>query len=221
MSAAIETSAFDALPPRERLLAAVLDQLEPMFAMLYDGDFTMGRGAAMDAMEPYVQDERADLATAGQIVACGLASMRVLKLCMNPDASAADLARLTRTVDTLSRTEHRHRTTGLYPPAEPKPAAPKRTPALRAAPAPIVGDTPEVAPEVAPEVTAEPQPPQPKAQPQTPKDHRQVAVAREGHLDGILSAKVSDVNQSVRDHILTSSALNGSMAPGTPGTSRR
>jgi hypothetical protein len=52
MSPAVEISAFDSLPARDRLLAAVLDQLEPMFAMLYDGDLTMGRGAAMDAMEP-------------------------------------------------------------------------------------------------------------------------------------------------------------------------
>lgn len=220
MSPTVEISAFDSLPARDRLLAAVLDQLEPMFAMLYDGDLTMGRGAAMDAMEPYVQDERTDLATAGQIVACGLASMRVLQMCMKPDANAAELARLARTIDTFSRTEHRHRTTGLYPPAEPKPVAPKRAPALRATPKPVVEDPREVAPQAPADVTAEvtsdvttaSQPKEPAARPQTSDDRRQLAAAaRETRLDDILSVEVGAPNRSIRDRILASSALNGSM----------
>jgi hypothetical protein len=73
-------------------------------------------------MDPYWNDEAADLAVAGQIVACGLATMRVLRMCMKPDTTPADLARLCRTADTLSRTEQRHRVSGLYP-APPKPAA--------------------------------------------------------------------------------------------------
>ena len=121
MSAALQTEET----ARERLLDSVLDQLEPMYAMLYDGDIELARQAAFDAMEPYLQDDSTDLAVAGQIIACGLTTMRVLNLCMKPDIKSEELARLVRTVDTLGRTEQRHRKTGLYP-IPPKPAPTQR-----------------------------------------------------------------------------------------------
>jgi hypothetical protein len=136
---------------RERLLENVLDQLEPLYATMYDGDLEIARQAAEDAMDPYVQDERADLAIAGQIIACGVAAMRALQLCMKPDIDAAELARLTRTADTLNRIEQRHRKTGLYP-ASPKPT-----------PAPVLHTPALAAPEAVRDPAAEPR--QPEATP--------------------------------------------------------
>jgi hypothetical protein len=145
MSAALQTEET----ARQRLLDSVVDQLEPLYAMIYDGDTELARQAACDAMEPYLHDDCADLAVAGQIIACGLTAMRVLNLCMRPDIKSDELARLVRTVDTLGRTEQRHRKTGLYP-VPPKPASTKTAPAqgapqadLRAIPAP---EQPAVAP---------------------------------------------------------------------------
>jgi hypothetical protein len=117
MSAALQPTTA-----RQSILETVIDQLVPLYAQIYDGKPDIARQAAVDAMDPYWHDEAADLAVAGQIVACGLATMRVLQMCMKPDATPADLARLCRTADTLSRTEQRHRVSGLYP-ASPKPVA--------------------------------------------------------------------------------------------------
>lgn len=117
MSAALQSAPTS----RERRFETVIDQLVPLYAQIYDGDVDIARQAALDAMDPYLNDEAADLTVAGQIVACGLASMRVFQMCMKPDATPADMARLCRTADTLSRTEQRHRTTGLHP-TPPKPA---------------------------------------------------------------------------------------------------
>lgn len=197
---------------RERLLENVLDQLEPLYALIYEGDHDIARQAAMDAMDPYIQDERTDLAVAGQIIACGLAAMRVLQLCMRPDINAMELARLTRTADTLSRTEQRHRKTGLYP-TPPKPA---RTPALPTpAPAP---------PEPTPEPIAEhPQPhPTSISLPSRPgvsrppahdlettasltmDDLRQIHLTDGASLNGLM---FGGDGRSLRDRALTSSSL--------------
>jgi hypothetical protein len=115
---------------RERLLENLLDQLEPLYATIYEDEPERARLAAYDALEPYLRDDRADLAVAAQIIACGLASMRILTQCMNPGIKSDELARLVRTVDMLGRTEQRHRKTGLYP-AAPKPEPEKRAPAKR------------------------------------------------------------------------------------------
>jgi hypothetical protein len=116
---------------RERLLDNILDQLEPIYALIYE-DPGQARQAAMDAMDPYFQDERTDLAAAGQIVACGLTAMRVFQQCMRPDIDDAALARLTRIADTIGRTEQRLRKTALYvapaQPRRPSPPAPQPQP---------------------------------------------------------------------------------------------
>jgi hypothetical protein len=143
MSAALEYQET----ARERLLETVLDQLELLFAPIYEGDQDLARQAAMDAMEPYARDDRTDLAVAAQIIACGLTAMRVFQQCMRPEINEAELARLTRIADTLGRTEQRHRKTGLYPnpPAQPKrqaPPAPKPEAVTEPAtkqPAPVPG----------------------------------------------------------------------------------
>jgi hypothetical protein len=74
---------------------------------------------------------------------------------MREDVNEPELARLTRTADTLSRTAQRHRVSGLYPPAAPKPAA-SRAPTLR-----VVSSQepppPAAEPEPAPEAEAPPQ----------------------------------------------------------------
>jgi cell division protein FtsN len=182
MSAAIQ----QASTPRERLLVSVLDQLAPVYAQMYDGDMETARQAASDALDPYVQDERADLFVAGQIIACGLISMRIFQNCMREDVTEAELARLTRTADTLSRTTQRHRTSGLYPPAEARPA-PSRTPKPHA-----------VLPPPAQATAAEPST-QPIAQ--APKPAKADAV------------KVSKPDCALRSRILASSALSGSLDP--------
>ena len=188
MSAAVQITST----PRERLLETVLDQLTPMYAMIYDGDMDTARQAAADAMDSYVQDERADLAVAGQIIACGLTTMRILQNCMRPEISEADLARLTRTADTLSRTAQRARVSGLYPPAEPKPAA-GRAPNLRVVPPPVTEEM-----QASPDAPAERQP-QAEAPEPTPCD----TAADDAGL----------TNRALRDRILASSALSGSMTP--------
>ena len=211
MSAALQTE----YTPRERLLDTVLDQLEPLYIQLTNGDAAMARQAAMDAMAPYVQDEQADLNVAGQIVACGLTAMRVYKMCMQPDTTAADLAKLSRIADTLSRTEQRHRKTGLYPKAESKPAAPKPARALRVVPQPVATQQPEPAP--APGTD----------DPLTPEDYQEIYhAAMEGRLGDILSDSTTG---SLGDRIRALSAQANPRQPpedyvfpttGTPNSSQ-
>lgn len=198
MSAAIQ-------PPqtaRERLLKTVLDQLIPMYAAIYEGDMETARQAAADAMDPYVQDDRTDLAVAGQIIACGLTSMRIFQNCMRSDVTEPDLARLIRTADTLSRTAQRHRTCGLYPPAEPKPAA-NRAPNLRVVPTP-------------PQETQEPQAqqpdtaPAPETGPLTKDEYIQIHRAtKSGRLGEILSGDAAPADRAIRDRILALSEQAG------------
>jgi hypothetical protein len=119
-------------------------------------------------MDPYVQDEHTDLAVAGQIIACGLCAMRVLQMCMKPDITPTEMARLSRTADTLGRTAQRHRGSGLYL-APPKPARATPQPNLRAVAAP------ETAPETAPPPVAPPKAEVPAPAPQSPKPANMVS----------------------------------------------
>jgi hypothetical protein len=164
-------------------------------------------------MDPYIQDERTDLAVAGQIIACGLAAMRVLQLCMRPDINAVELSRLTRTADTLSRTEQRHRKTGLYP-APPKPA---RTPALPipAPPEPIPASIAEhphptsisLPPTSLPSRPGVSRPPTRDLETTaslTMDDLRQIHLTDAASLNGLM---FHGDNRSLRDRALTSSSL--------------
>jgi hypothetical protein len=157
-----------------------------VYAQIYDGDMETARQAASDALDPYVQDERADLFVAGQIIACGLTSMRIFQNCMRADVTEGELTRLTRTADTLSRTAQRYRTSGLYPPAEAKPA-PNRTPKPRVASPPPAKDT-----------AAKP-PAKPIAKAPEPAKANTVTIGKP--------------DCALRSRILGSSALSGSLDP--------
>jgi hypothetical protein len=181
---------------RDGILETVLDQLTPLYQTIHGSDADLARQAALDAMTPYLQDDRADLAVAGQIVACGLTAMRVFQMCMQPDTKPADLARLCRTADTLSRTEQRYRVTGLYPDQA---AAPKPRPPAR----PVLVET--AAPPPSPEPPAaqkQAAPPRQQA-PLSDDDFEEIEAAfNEGRADRLLAGETfQEADHSSRNRV--------------------
>ncbi len=96
--------------PSDALLNLIVTLLAPMFLLVSGGDITYARMAALETVNSYRADTRADLLTIAQIVGFGLAALGSLSLSMADDLSLSMTLRLRSNANACNRSvEHGRR----------------------------------------------------------------------------------------------------------------
>jgi hypothetical protein len=122
-----ETTTNTQAAPPGILLTLIVALLAPMFLGVTAGDIALARMAAVQTINDYRAQNRADLMAVAQIVACGLAALGSLSLSMADEISLSMTLRLRGNAVALNRSAEQNRralakTTGPAPYQPERPA---------------------------------------------------------------------------------------------------
>ena len=91
------------LTPTDVLINLISSFLTPMFLMASNGDLRLAEMAALQTIDAYRVQHKADIMTVAQIVAFGLATLGSLGLSMNDDLSLSMILRLRGNANACNR----------------------------------------------------------------------------------------------------------------------